>query len=269
MDSLPLLAFIGGGNMASAILGGLRRGGTPAEAFIVVEPYGSQRERLRAELGIAAQPGVDSSLARAALVVWAVKPQLFPAAAAPCAVYVREKLHLSVMAGIQSETIVAACGSPRVVRVMPNTPALIGRGVAGVFARSSVTLQDRELVQAVLRPTGSLEWVAQERDLDAVTALSGSGPAYVFYVLEALVQAGADMGLDPSLARRLAQETFAGAAAMAMQSGQTPEELRLHVTSKGGTTHAAISVLEARGVKSTFVRALHAARDRAEQLGRS
>ncbi len=265
---LPPIAFIGGGNMALAILGGLRRGGAPADGFIVVEPHAPQRQRVQAELGIEALAVADASLAEAGLVVWAVKPQMFAEAAAPCAPFVGAALQLSIMAGIRSEVIVTASGSPRVVRTMPNTPALIGRGIAGLYAREAVTEADRAQVQAVLAPTGSTLWVAQERDLDAVTALSGSGPAYVFYFIEAMMQAGAEMGLEPAQARRLAQETFAGAAALAAQSDEPPEVLRERVTSKGGTTYAALSSLEASGVKAAFVRALHAARDRAEELGR-
>jgi len=266
--SLPPIAFIGGGNMALAILGGLRRGGAPAEGCIVVEPHAPQRERLQAELGIQALATANASLARAGLVVWAVKPQMFAEAAAPCASFVGGALQLSIMAGIRSEAVVAATGSARVVRAMPNTPALIGRGIAGLYARAEVTPADRAQVEAVLAPTGSLLWVPQEADLDAVTALSGSGPAYVFYFIEAMMQAGAEMGLPPAQARRLAQETFAGAAALAAQSDEPPEVLRERVTSKGGTTYAALSSLETSGVKAAFVRALHAARDRAEELGR-
>jgi pyrroline-5-carboxylate reductase len=254
--------------MALAILGGLRRGGSPADGFIVVEPHAPQRERLRAELGIEALAAADASLARAALVVWAVKPQMFAEAAAPCAPHVAGALQLSIMAGIRSDAVVAATGSARVVRAMPNTPALIGRGVAGLYARAAVTEADRAQVEAVLAPTGSLLWVPQEADLDAVTALSGSGPAYVFYFIEAMMQAGAEMGLDAAQARRLAQETFAGAAALASQSDEPPEVLRERVTSKGGTTYAALTSLQDSGVKAAFVRALHAARNRAEELGR-
>lgn len=268
MNPTSPLAFIGGGNMAVAILGGLRRGGAPAEAFIVVEPHPPQRDKLRTELGIEALAAADASLARASVVVWAVKPQLFAEAAAPCAAHVAGALQLSIMAGIRSDAVVAASGSPRVVRAMPNTPALIGRGIAGLFARPAVTAEDRARVEAVLAPTGSTMWVGREADLDAVTALSGSGPAYVFYFIEAMVQAGTEMGLEPAQARRLAQETFAGAAALATQSSEPPEVLRERVTSKGGTTFAALNALEAAGVKAAFVRALHAARDRAEELGR-
>ena len=254
--------------MASAIIGGLRRSGMPAEAFFVVEPFEPQRHRLASEFGIQALASVDASLARADLVVWAVKPQLFAEASAPCAGQLQGALHLSVMAGIRSDALVKATGSERVVRAMPNTPALIGRGVAGLFARAAVTEPDRALIEQVMTPTGGRVWVSRESDLDAVTALSGSGPAYVFYFIEAMIQAGVEMGLDATQARQLAQDTFAGAAALSAQSSEPVEVLRERVTSKGGTTYAALTSLEASGVKAAFVKALHAARDRAEELGR-
>jgi len=268
-EQTPTLAFIGGGNMAGAIFGGLIRGGWPAPSVVVVEPFEAQRERI-----VAAHPGVrvlaaaDAALAQAAVVVWAVKPQIFADAAAPCRPHVGGALQLSVMAGIRSEAIAAASGSERVVRAMPNTPALIGRGIAGLVARSAVSASDRALVERVLAPTGSLLWFGAEDDLDAVTALSGSGPAYVFYVIEAMVEAGVQMGLSAEASRRLAQETCAGAAQLAMQSSESPATLRERVTSKGGTTYAALTSLEASGVKAAFVRALIAARDRATELGR-
>lgn len=268
MNTLPCIGFIGGGNMALAILGGLRRGGVPASRLLVVEPVAAQRERLRAELGIEALEAAGAALAAAEVVVWAVKPQVFAEAAAPCAPHVGAALQLSIMAGVRSTAIVAATGSAQVVRAMPNTPALIGRGIAGLYALDSVSDAQRALVQAVLAPTGELVWVAREEDLDAVTALSGSGPAYVFYFLEAMIEAGTQMGLTPAQARELAQQTFAGAAALAAQSEESPETLRARVTSKGGTTHAAITALDEAGVKVAFVRALHAARQRAEELGR-
>ena len=171
------------------------------------------------------------------------------------------------MAGIRSAAIASATGSERVVRAMPNTPALIGRGVAGVFARPAVSAEDRERVEAVLAPTGELVWVDHEDALDAVTALSGSGPAYVFHLIEAMLAAAHEMGLPEAEARRLAVQTVAGAAALAAGSSETPEMLRRNVTSPGGTTHAAMALLEARGVKAAFIAAILAARERARELG--
>lgn len=262
------IAFIGGGNMAGALIGGLVRGGAPAEAIVVIEPFEAQREKLRQAHGVVAQAAADARLARAGTVVWAVKPQLFAEAAAPCVPFVGGALQVSVMAGVRSGAITRASGSARVVRSMPNTPALIGRGIAGLFAADAVTSEERAQVEALFAPTGATLWVPREQDLDAVTALSGSGPAYVFYVLEAMMQAGVELGLSAEQSRRLAQATFDGAAALAAASPETPETLRAQVTSKGGTTHAAITALEEAGVKAAFVRALHAAAKRADELGR-
>jgi pyrroline-5-carboxylate reductase len=264
-----IIAFIGGGNMASALIGGLLRSGHSPADLAVVEPFEAQRAKLAQVFGVQAQPGASPALAQAGTVVWAVKPQLFDEAAQPCKAHVGSALQVSVMAGVRSSTLVAATGSERVVRTMPNTPALIGQGIAGLFARPAVGAAERQAVEALFKPTGQTLWVAQEDDLDAVTALSGSGPAYVFYFLEAMMQAAAEMGLTPEQGRALGQATFAGAAALAQQSPLSPTALREQVTSKGGTTHAAITTLDAEGVKAAFVKALHAARTRAQELGRS
>ena len=262
------IAFIGGGNMASALIGGLVRSGRAPSSILVVEPHEAQRDKLAQAFGVAALPAAGPTLAQAATVVWAVKPQSFAEASAACVGLLSGAQQLSVMAGIRSDAIVGASGSARVVRAMPNTPALIGQGIAGLYARPEVDADGRARAEALFAPTGQSLWVAEEDDLDAVTALSGSGPAYVFYFIEAMMQAGAEMGLPPEAARRLAQATFAGAAALAMQSPLAPAELRAQVTSKGGTTHAAITSLDASGVKAAFVQALHAARARAQELGR-
>jgi len=261
------IAFIGGGNMASAIIGGLLKAGRAAATIQVVEPFEAQRQALTRQFGVTVHERAGAALSGCELVVWAVKPQSFAEAAAPCQACVAGALQLSVMAGIRSAAIVAATGSDRVVRAMPNTPALIGQGIAGLYATQAVGDDERAAVEQVLAPTGQVLWVAREADLDAVTAVSGSGPAYVFYVVEAMMQAATDMGLDPEQGRRLALATVAGAAALAQQSAEPPAVLRERVTSKGGTTHAAISSLEADGVKAAFVKALRAAQQRARELG--
>ncbi|ACB33894.1 pyrroline-5-carboxylate reductase [Leptothrix cholodnii SP-6] len=261
------LAFIGGGNMASAIIGGLIKSGTPAAQILVVEPYAPQRDKLRADFGIEALTAADASLAQAGAVIWAVKPQSFADAAAPCAAFVGGALHLSVMAGIRSDAIARATGSERIVRAMPNTPALIGMGIAGLFARAAVDADDRALVERLLAPTGEVVWVAQEADLDAVTALSGSGPAYVFYFVEAMVAAAEQMGLGAEAGKKLALATFAGATELARRSDETPAVLRERVTSKGGTTYAALTAMREAGVEPAIVTALKAAQLRARELG--
>ena len=253
--------------MASALIGGLIAAGRARDAVVVVEPFEAQRTKLTEAFGVHALAAPDERLARAGTVVWAVKPQSFGEAAVPCAPFIGGALQLSVMAGIRSDAIARASGSARVVRAMPNTPALIGRGIAGLYATAAVDAAGRARVEALLAPTGRTLWVPREEDLDAVTALSGSGPAYVFYVLEAMMEAAAQMGLGAEAGRQLAVATFDGAAELARRSDQPPEALRTQVTSKGGTTHAAITSLEADGVKAAFVKALFAAQKRARELG--
>ncbi len=263
----PCVAFIGGGNMAGALIGGLLQAGWAPAQLLVVEPVAEQRQRLSQQLGLQALAEAGPALAAAQTVVWAVKPQLFQQAAAPCRAHVAGALQLSVMAGVRSADLVQASGSARVVRAMPNTPALIGRGIAGLFARAEVGADERRQVEQLLAPTGQTLWVDEETQLDAVTALSGSGPAYVFYVLEAMMQAGTSLGLSAAQARTLALATFDGATALAEQSPLTPAELRAQVTSRGGTTHAAVSTLDRLGVQTAFVQALQAAAERAKTLG--
>lgn len=264
------IAFIGGGNMATAIIGGLLRQGRAPSSILVIDPSTEQRARLSDTLGVrtAATPdAADAALASAGTVVWAVKPQQFKDAAQACAPCTQGALHFSVMAGLRTDDIARLLGTPRVVRSMPNTPALVGQGMTGLFARPEVTADEREAIAQMVAPTGQLLWVPREADLDAVTALSGSGPAYVFYFIEAMVQAAQDMGLSAEQGRQLALATFAGATSLAAQSSDSPAVLRERVTSKGGTTYAALTHLEAAGVKATFVAAMRAAEQRAGELG--
>ena len=197
------IAFIGGGNMASAILGGLVAAGHSRSGLLVVEPMPAQRALLEERFGIHAFVEAGAALSDARLVVWAVKPQLFAAAVAPCRPYVGHALQVSVMAGIRSDALVAATGSERVVRTMPNTPALVGAGIAALFARDAVSATERAEVESLLAPTGQTVWVGGEEQLDAVTAISGSGPAYVFHLIEAMLAAAREAGLPEATARRL------------------------------------------------------------------
>jgi pyrroline-5-carboxylate reductase len=264
----PLITFIGGGNMASAIIGGLVRQGHPTSALQVVEPWDEQRAKLAQQFpGLAVLPVASAELKPSDLVVWAVKPQTFKDAAAATRNHVEGALHLSVAAGITSESIAAWLGSERIVRAMPNTPALVGLGMTGLMARAAVTADDKALVERVVRTTGEMVWVKVESDLDAVTALSGSGPAYVFYFLEAMRDAGTRMGLAPEVAQQLAIGTFIGAATLAQRSSDPLQTLRERVTSKGGTTYAAITSMEASDMKALFEKALVAAQTRATELG--
>ena len=261
------IAFIGGGNMASAILGGLIQQGLPAAHIQVVEPLAEAAQKLRDQWGVTVWPEAQPALNSAQLVVWAVKPQVFKAAAAPVQALTAQALHLSVAAGIRTDSIAAWLQSSRVVRCMPNTPALVGKGMTALFALPQVTEGEKYLVEEVIRTTGDCLWVEAEKQLDAVTALSGSGPAYVFYFLEAMTQAGASMGLSEAQAYQLAVSTFAGASALAAASSEPAEVLRQRVTYKGGTTYAAITSMEQAGMKGAFIAAMHAAERRAGELG--
>jgi pyrroline-5-carboxylate reductase len=261
------IAFIGGGNMASAIIGGLIRQGMRPQQFTVVEPYAETASKLMTDFGIAALNTAGPDLSRADLVVWAIKPQVFAQAAVPVSAHTTQALHLSVAAGIRTDSIRRWLSSERVVRSMPNTPALVGQGITGLFPCPAVSADDRTLVEQVIRTTGQFVWVNDEAHLDAVTALSGSGPAYVFYFLEAMTEAGTGMGLSVEQARQLAVATFSGAAALAGASSEPLSVLRERVTSKGGTTHAALTAMESAQIKSAFVKAMKAAEHRARELG--
>ena len=263
----PHIAFIGGGNMASAIIGGLIRQGMKPGQITVVEPFAETAAKLLKDFGIAALPSASAALAQADLVVWAVKPQLFSEAAAPVMPHTGKALHLSVAAGIRTDSISRWVGTERVVRCMPNTPALVGQGITGLFPCPTVTAADKALVEQVIGTTGQYLWVKEESQLDAVTALSGSGPAYVFYFLEAMTEAGVGMGLSADQAYKLAVATFSGASSLAAASTESPEVLRQRVTSKGGTTYAALTSMEDAGIKAAFVKAMQAAQIRARELG--
>ena len=240
-SNIEHVAFIGGGNMASAIIGGLLKSGVTPSQIQVVEPFEEQRNKLRQQFGIQVHQAPGPSLADAAMVVWAVKPQTFKDAALQARFHTKAALHLSVAAGIRSSSIAHWLGTERVVRSMPNTPALVGQGITALFARSAVTAADKSAVQRVIETTGEYLWLSDETHLDAVTALSGSGPAYVFYFMEAMVEAGVAMGLTREQGHQLA--------------------------SKGGTTYAALTSMEQDSVKTLFMRAMHAARQRARELG--
>jgi pyrroline-5-carboxylate reductase len=265
--SREAIAFIGGGNMAGAIIGGLIRQGLAAADIEVVEPFGEARDRLKAQYGVVAQEHASASLGRAGVVVWAVKPQTFKEAAQQARAHCASALHLSVAAGIRSDSIAQWLVTERIVRAMPNTPALVGKGMTALYARAAVSGDDKHRVEEVIATTGESLWVGDEAQLDAVTALSGSGPAYVFFFLEAMTRAGVEMGLPREQAYQLAVGTFAGASELARASSDPPEVLRQRVTSKGGTTYAAITSMEQDRVQDLFVKALHAACERARELG--
>jgi len=263
------IAFIGGGNMAAALVGGLLARGTPAGSIHVVEPLAAQRDALRDRFGIATfeRAGHDA-LAQADLVVIAVKPQQMREAVAPLARLLCDALVISVAAGIRARDLSRWLGGHRrIVRAMPNTPALIGKGVTGLAALADTSEADRAIADRVLGAVGPTVWVDDERLLDAVTAVSGSGPAYVFLFMEAMQDAAVALGLDARQARELTLHTVAGAAQLALQAEEPPATLRERVTSKGGTTAAALTVMEAGGLRKLVAAAIEAAQHRSVEMG--
>jgi pyrroline-5-carboxylate reductase len=265
------VTFIGGGNMATALIGGRIGAGAAAGDFRVVDPVDVQRETLsRRFAGVAcfASPTAQA-LEAATVVVLAVKPQQMRDAAQALAPHVTQvPVVLSIAAGIRTIDLTRWLGGyQRIVRAMPNTPALIGAGITGIYAAPDVDARGRDAVATILRTAGDVVWCDREALLDAVTGVSGSGPAYVFYFLEGLERAARDLGIAPDDARRLAYATFDGAVKLAQQGDADPATLRAQVTSKGGTTERALATLEARGVKSAFIDAVKDAAARAKELG--
>lgn len=261
------IAFLGGGNMASAMIGGLIKQGMLANDILVVEPYEPTRGKLLQDFGIKALAAPSSVLATAGLVIWAVKPQVFKEAAQQTGNFAPNALHFSVAAGIRSSSIAQWLNSDNIVRSMPNTPALIGKGITALFARPAVTAASKDWIERVVASMGEFLWLEKESQLDAVTAISGSGPAYVFYFLEAMTQAAVNMGLSAEQGRHLAIATFSGASELANRADEPLELLRQRVTSKGGTTYAALTAMESANIKQHFVQAMHAAEVRAKELG--
>lgn len=262
------VAFIGGGNMARAIIGGLIAKGTPAADLVVVEPDGSARLRLLAEYGVKAVEAPGAEVAAAGAIVLAVKPQHMREAATQLAAVAGDALFITIAAGIRIADLSRWLGGrTRVVRTMPNTPALVHAGITGLHAPATVGAGDRAEAERLLGAVGATVWFDEESDLDAVVAVSGSGPAYVFYAIEALEQAARELGLAEGASRSLALWTFVGATKLAIERGEEPAALRAQVTSKGGTTEAALRVLEGAEVKRHFIDAVRAARDRSVELG--
>jgi pyrroline-5-carboxylate reductase len=261
------IAFIGGGNMAGALIGGLRRAGTDAADLLAVEIDAARRAQLQREFGIATAAAPDAALSAFDVLVLAVKPQQMKPACATLAPHVRDQLVLSVAAGIRARDLARWLDTQAIVRAMPNTPALIGRGVSGLAALAAVSETQRDAAEKILRAVGAVVWFDDEAQLDAVTAVSGSGPAYVFYFIEALIDAGRELGFTEPQARTLALATFTGAAELAARSAEPVSVLRERVTSKGGTTAAALASLDKDGVDAAIVRAVAAAHRRAVELG--
>ncbi|MDR2196255.1 MAG: pyrroline-5-carboxylate reductase [Gallionellaceae bacterium] len=263
------ICFIGGGNMANAMIGGLLQRGFAPTQLGAVEIDAANRERLRAAHGINVFAQLEAAaIAHCDVVVLAVKPQQLREVATQLgSLLSAQQIVLSIAAGIRLADLARWLGGRGVpVRAMPNTPALVGAGMTGLYA-AALDSQQRERVETIVRTAGAFVWVQSEAEMDAVTALSGSGPAYFFYFIEALEQAGKELGLTEAVARQLALETALGAAKLAHGSADDPATLRARVTSKNGTTERALLSMEAHQVKAHIIAAARAAADRAAELG--
>lgn len=260
------IAFVGGGNMAAALIGGLAQAGGGHD-IEVLEIDAGRASDLQARFGVQAHGAAGAWLAPAEIVVLAVKPQQMRAAVDAIRPHLARPLVLSIAAGVRARTLARWLGSDVVVRTMPNTPALIGAGITGAAALPGVSAGQRAAADLILRAVGEVVWFDDESMLDPVTAVSGSGPGYVFFFIEAMQQAAREMGLTEAQSRSLSVQTFLGAARLAAASDEPAAVLRERVTSKGGTTAAALQCFEADRVKAAIVRALHAANARARELG--
>lgn len=263
------ISFLGGGNMANAMIGGLLKQGVSATDIRVVDPGEEARVKLVTSYGVTTY-GIpaDPAAWQADVIVLAVKPQQMKEALAPIVAHLSGQVVVSIAAGLRLDALSRWLGGyRRIVRTMPNTPAMIGAGITGLFALPEVDEAGRAAAEQVLRASGSTVWIKDEAQMDAVTAISGSGPAYVFLFIEALQKAAAELGFTPEQARQLSIETVLGAAKLAAASDEPASTLRERVTSKGGTTAAALDVMAERGVLTGIVAGVHAARARGAELG--
>jgi pyrroline-5-carboxylate reductase len=263
------ISFIGGGNMATALIAGLAGKLAQAGDIHVVDPNAEARDKLHGQYGVTTAPEIGAEVAHSDVIVLAVKPQQMRDVALRLQSQLDGRpLVLSIAAGIRGSDLSRWLGGyGAIVRTMPNTPALIGQGITGMVAMAGVSAAQKEAADSILRAVGKTVWLDEESLIDPVTAVSGSGPAYVFFFLEAMQQAAQEMGLSLEQGRELAIATFTGAAQLAAQSGEPVEVLRQRVTSKGGTTYAAITSMEAAGVKQAIVEAMKAAAARGRKLG--
>lgn len=265
----PRIAFVGGGNMARSLIGGLVRQGAATERIAVAEPNTGLRTALAADFGVAVHADGAAAASDAEVIVLAVKPQVMRPVcdALRPAVQKNRPLLISIAAGIRLDQLDAWCGGGvAVVRSMPNTPALIGAGASGLCANERVNETQRRAAETVLGAAGVTVWIADERNMDVVTALSGSGPAYFFLLVEALEAAAVAEGLPPEAARLLATQTALGAGRMLREDGEAPARLRERVTSPGGTTQAALERFAAHGLREIVADAVSAATQRGREL---
>lgn len=266
---LPRIAFVGAGNMASSIIGGLIESGHPADHISAADPFSASLERLTHIAPVAVYSDNAAAVDGADIIILAVKPQVMAEAteSIAAAVHTKGSLVISIAAGVTLASMQSRLGpDAAIVRCMPNTPALVGCGASGLFANTNTSEQQREFAQLVLSAVGITCWVDSEPELDAITALSGSGPAYFFLLTEAMIDAGVALGLNRDTATVLATQTGLGAARMALESDVDLVELRRRVTSPGGTTERAIHSFEEDGMRDVVTRAMRAAAERAVEM---
>lgn len=260
------IAFIGGGNMAQALIGGLLAQQISASQITVAEPVESLHAALKKH-GVGVTTSNEEAIKSADVVILAVKPQVMAQVLSPLREQFKNQLIISIAAGVTISTLSRLLGGyTQIVRAMPNTPALIQAGATGLYASAAVDSKARELASQTLAAAGLVLWVEQENLLDAVTAVSGSGPAYFFYMMQAMIEAGESQGLTTEQATALTLQTALGAAKMASISEHTPAQLRKNVTSPNGTTQAAIETLDAAQVNMHIIAALNAAAKRSAEL---
>lgn len=262
------ITFIGGGNMSSALIGGLLQQGFGAAQMRVVEASPEARDKIQRQFGVRAKAEMAEMIAGSDVVLLAVKPQQLSEVAKQLAPLLNSQLVISIAAGIRAADISRWLnGYQRLVRVMPNTPALVRAGISGLYALPGVEPAQKQHAETILGAVGAILWLEREEQMDAITAVSGSGPAYVFYFIEALEEAARKLGFDAAQAKRLSLETFKGAVKLANESAEDPATLRERVTSRGGTTERAILSMETASVKQHIVNAIAAAAERSRELG--
>lgn len=267
---MPTIAIIGAGNMGASLMGGFIRHGYPADKLCAVDKDAAHLQMLAEKLNIQTSTDALTAASQAKVIIFAVKPNGFEQAALAIKPALQHlPLIISVAAGIKMTSISHWLGQDMpIIRTMPNTPALIGCGATALVANAKVSAEQKDLAESLLRAVGIVEWIKDEAQMDTVTALSGSGPAYFFLVMEAMQAAAESQGLSPEVAKMLTLQTALGAARMAMESESSLIDLRHHVTSPGGTTEKAINVLEEHDIKGIFKQAIEAARQRSQELAK-
>tara|TARA_Y100001936_G_scaffold94253_1_gene92760 strand:+ start:4731 stop:5543 length:813 start_codon:yes stop_codon:yes gene_type:complete len=262
------VTFIGGGNMASALIGGLLQQGFSTTQICVVEISSTARKRIKNKYNVTVTEKLTDGIVNCNIILLAVKPQQVPSVAQDLAPLLKTHLIISVVAGIRAKEICNwLYGYKKIIRAMPNTPAFVRAAITGLFALPKINTVEKHYAETIIKAVGTILWVEKEEQLDAVTAISGSGPAYIFYFMEAMEKAGRELGLNETQAHQLSLETFLGATKLASISKETPTVLRSNVTSKNGTTERAINAMKNSGIDKKIIHAIHLAHKRSQDIG--